>query len=412
MRISEMKINNKLIDEAKLNGQIVYRLDRDRTPPEVLYVKIQLYYPLVYPSKDLYPSKNLYPKAARDLHVVYTGDTIEVEFQVNEKLKENPIVKMNEFEFETNLIDNNNNIYKAYITLTEDINPNNYIYIIISNLIDMSNNKASDYGTYGDQEDKVLFDDHLMIEYTDINDIYHNVSYYQEESLREFIKNANMKTCKITSTGLRIKDCSNLFSNCKELTSIDLSEFDTSETTNMSGMFSGCSNLEKINLSGIDTSKVTNMWDMFNSCYRLTTLDLSSFNTENVTSMDSMFFMCSGLVELNISNFNTSNNTALGQTFYGCSKLTDLDLSNFDTSKVVYMGELFYSCRALKTLDLSSFDFSGLSSENAAKNMFGVKPYSTFGVPSNCLIYVKDETAKEFVLNVRSDLTNVQIKNN
>ena len=54
------------------------------------------------------------------------------------------------------------------------------------------------------------------------------------------------------------------------LTTIDLSGFDTSNTTNMSHMFSGCVNLTTLNLNGINTSKVTNMSYMFGSCQRLT----------------------------------------------------------------------------------------------------------------------------------------------
>ena len=41
-------------------------------------------------------------------------------------------------------------------------------------------------------------------------------------------------------------DCSSMFSNCSKLTSLDLSNFDTSKVTNMSSMFSSCSELKTI----------------------------------------------------------------------------------------------------------------------------------------------------------------------
>ena len=44
--------------------------------------------------------------------------------------------------------------------------------------------------------------------------------------------------------------------------------------TDMGFMFSGCDNLTSLDLSGFDTSQVTNMSDMFNGCYELTNLDM------------------------------------------------------------------------------------------------------------------------------------------
>ena len=52
--------------------------------------------------------------------------------------------------------------------------------------------------------------------------------------------------------------------------------------------------------------ELTDMPFMFYSCYKLTTLDLSNFDTSNVEDMTAMFFYCSSLTELNVSNFDTS----------------------------------------------------------------------------------------------------------
>ena len=43
---------------------------------------------------------------------------------------------------------------------------------------------------------------------------------------------------------------------------------------------------------------------MFNGCCKLNELDLSNFNTSNVTDMSYMFQRCTSLENLNISNFN------------------------------------------------------------------------------------------------------------
>ena len=74
-----------------------------------------------------------------------------------------------------------------------------------------------------------------------------------------------------------------------------MSNFDTSNVTEMNGMFA-CSiynynpKLQEIKgLENFDTSKVTTMWGMFLHQISLKELNLSSFDTRNVTNMNSMF---------------------------------------------------------------------------------------------------------------------------
>ena len=157
------------------------------------------------------------------------------------------------------------------------------------------------------------------------------------------------------------KDAHAMFRGMSNPTSLDLSNFDTSQVTNMSQMFSDMSNLATLNLSNFDTSNVTNMSYMFNYTYRLISLNLSNFDTSQVTNMNSMFFGVSRLTTLNLSNFDTSKVTDMGYMFYGMSSLTTLNLSNFYTSKVTDMGAMFYGMRNLTTLNLSNFDTSNVT---------------------------------------------------
>jgi len=46
---------------------------------------------------------------------------------------------------------------------------------------------------------------------------------------------------------------------------------------------------------------------MFCDCNSLSSLDLSNFNIENVTNMSGMFRSCRSLKSLDLSNFNTEN---------------------------------------------------------------------------------------------------------
>ena len=86
-----------------------------------------------------------------------------------------------------------------------------------------------------------------------------------------------------------IEDCSNMFSFCQYIESIDLSKFKIENVTNMKFMFDNCKNIKNIDLSSFNTSKVTNMQNMFSFCQNLKSIDLSSFNTSKVTNMQNMF---------------------------------------------------------------------------------------------------------------------------
>ena len=161
-------------------------------------------------------------------------------------------------------------------------------------------------------------------------------------------------TSKVTNLGT-------MFNGCSSLTTLDVSNFNTSNVTNMNGMFNGCSSLTILDVSNWDTSKVRTMSFMFRDCSSLTTLDVSKWNTSNVTTMQQMFYRCSSLTTLDVSNWDTSKVTNLGTMFSGCSKLTTLDVSNWDTSNVTDMSEMFYNCSSLTTLDVSKWNTSNVT---------------------------------------------------
>ncbi|TYU72467.1 BspA family leucine-rich repeat surface protein [Listeria monocytogenes] len=124
--------------------------------------------------------------------------------------------------------------------------------------------------------------------------------------------------------------CDSLFEYSR-VTSLDLSDFDTSQATNMRYMFFK-SSMTSLDLSNFDTSKVTDMSWMFSES-ATASLDLSSFDTSSVTSMRGMF--CE-------------------------SAATSIDVSSFDTSKVTDMHFMFAWASQLQNITLGSqFQFFG-----------------------------------------------------
>ncbi len=169
-----------------------------------------------------------------------------------------------------------------------------------------------------------------------------------------------------------VTDMSDMFYNCIGPMELDVSSFDTRNVTDMSGMFRNCINLTQLDVSGFDTSSVTDMSEMFLECNNLPKLDVSGFDTSSVTDMSGMFNGCIGTgnwighIDLDVSGFNTRNVTDMSHMFDRCYA-TDLDVSSFDTSNVTDMSGMFRNCGGLTQLDVSGFDTSNVTDMN---NMF------------------------------------------
>ena len=138
-----------------------------------------------------------------------------------------------------------------------------------------------------------------------------------------------------------------------QASSLDLSNFDTSNVTDMHDMFNS-SKTKALNLSNFDTSNVVDMSGMFTNT-DVKSLDLSNFNTSNVTDMHTMFAQ-SYATSIYLSSFNTGNVTNMEAMFDG-SKAVSLDLKSFDTSKVTNMENMFLGCEA-RTINVNSFNTS------------------------------------------------------
>ena len=158
-------------------------------------------------------------------------------------------------------------------------------------------------------------------------------------------------TDEVSFTG----DCYQLFYNFTSCTSMDLTDVNTANVSNMSTMFDGCRSLQSLNISGWNTANVTNMSNMFYGCRSLQSLNISGWNTANVSYMRNMFYGCSGLQSLDLSGWNTANVTDMKYMFHGCLGLQSLDLSGWSTAKVTDMYHMFSGCSGLQSLDLSGW---------------------------------------------------------
>ena len=85
--------------------------------------------------------------------------------------------------------------------------------------------------------------------------------------------------------------------DCRGLTSIDLSSFNTEHVDNMNSMFSGCSNLTTIDLTSFNTSYLLVTDLMFYYCRNLRTIYVGDdWDTGSLDSSEGMFKDCVSLV--------------------------------------------------------------------------------------------------------------------
>lgn len=205
---------------------------------------------------------------------------------------------------------------------------------------------------------------------------------------------SNVDTSKVNTMNYMFRDCVRLtkanvkglntssfwglsimgmFKNCRKLQTLDLSSWDTSMITSTYELFSGCISLESINLTGFKTTHVWNMADMFLDCHSLKELNLGSFDTKYAQDMSSMFQNCKSLKKLNLSNFRTPQVFGMDYMFSGCEALQELNISGFDTSNVTTMSHMYSQCYSLHNPGVSKFNTSKVTDMESMFEQSGVQ---------------------------------------
>ena len=157
----------------------------------------------------------------------------------------------------------------------------------------------------------------------------------------------------------------NSFWGCENLTNITAT--DAPNLTNvlaMGSMFRDCLNLVSIDVSNWDLTNVTQLangyyFGMFYGCTNLITIDVSNWNTTNVVTMQGLFRLCTNLTTLDVSNWNTISLANARMLFDGCSNLSVIDVSNWNVQSIVFLRNAFANTGALN-LDLSNWNTASL----------------------------------------------------
>ena len=131
-----------------------------------------------------------------------------------------------------------------------------------------------------------------------------------EEYIGRGVTKANSTLTKVMveEECLLPKDIGRMFYGCSSLTSLDLSNFDTSQVTAMSGMFKNCSNLLEITVDKFDTSNVTDSTDMFFGCVLLPNYDSTKIDKSMAILTISGGYLTNEFVEVASTKITYSKN--------------------------------------------------------------------------------------------------------
>lgn len=138
---------------------------------------------------------------------------------------------------------------------------------------------------------------------------------------------------------------------------------------------------------------------------QMASFDGTSINTSNIlsgysSSFGYVFYNCDNLVDINISNWDVTNITDF-RSMFRCAILEELDLSGWELGKTkekIDARNMFQSCPKLKKLDIRKFNLTNMTYYAGAFS----------GLPKNCEIIVADDSAKTWMNEKFSNLTNIK----
>ena len=102
------------------------------------------------------------------------------------------------------------------------------------------------------------------------------------------------------------------------------------------------------------------MEGMFYNCKVLSSLDISEFITSNVINISFMFYSTK-FNQLDLSHFNTCNVQNMISIFAGCNDLRILNVSNWDFSKVTHIISIFHDVPNLNSIIMKNANIYNIS---------------------------------------------------
>lgn len=146
-----------------------------------------------------------------------------------------------------------------------------------------------------------------------------------------------------------------MFFRCNSLKWVNIVQLNA-EVVNIDRIFSECRNIQSIDIKCLDLSRCSSADGAFNNCELLEDLDTSNMDTGNMRNMKSMFRGCKCLKELDVSKFNMGNAIWADEMFQDMYSISRLDVSNWEAPNLRSIRGMFYECKQLKMIDLGNIN--------------------------------------------------------
>lgn len=146
-----------------------------------------------------------------------------------------------------------------------------------------------------------------------------------------------------------------------DITGLDLTAISDGKLVDVGTLCLSCHSLQAVT-TGWTMRNVTTAWNMFSDCFNLTQIDAQNWRFGHAGNLSLMFNGCSSLKTLDVGRWNVGSVFNLYHTFGNCAGLKTLDVSTWDTGSLTDARGLFYHCTGLKTLDVSDWNTGKVTS--------------------------------------------------
>ena len=182
-----------------------------------------------------------------------------------------------------------------------------------------------------------------------------------------FYCDKSITTLDVSSMNVvNVTDMGSAFYCLQSLTSLDISMWKTPNVTNVAFMLAYLEKATSIKFPRtLVNKKVTEIQGLFFCDYAVKSLDVGAFDTSSVSNFYAVFRGCEAVKSLDVSKWNTSKATKMNNMFLMAKSLTSLDVSKWNTSNVTDMSYMFYTASSLTSLDLKNWDVSNVDSFEA-----------------------------------------------
>ncbi len=207
------------------------------------------------------------------------------------------------------------------------------------------------------------------------------------------------------------------FRYCQSLENVDMSTWDTSNTTTFNNCFANTGLVRYLpGINDLDLSNCTFLGMAFANV-SIDEVDMSKWNLAKLTNMTSIF---SGSRIKKIKAKNSDVACSYANAFSNCYYLQEIDISDLDLSMATSVDALFSNDMVLSSLDFASLDFSSLSTAASTQNVVqGTKSLRSLTVPASLTIigngaFSNMESCSEyhFLATTPPTLNNTNVFNN